>query len=487
MRPLVLASAAVLLAVPPAFALDGSTAAHIAAIENGLSPAVVIVGRPQPSSNLLERMRETKTPGVSIAFFENGRIVWTRTYGEADVASGRPVTPDTLFQAGSISKSVTAVGALGLVQAGSLDLDQDVNDRLSGWRVPDTAFTADQKVTLRRLLSHTAGLTVHGYDGYARDVAAPTTIQVLNGAPPANSQPVVSTTAPGQSWSYSGGGYVVTQLLMTETSGQTFPEVMHREVLGPAHMASSSFEQELPPPLAARAATGYLENGEPVPGGHHIYPEMAPAGLWTTPSDLARFAIAVQSSVAGAPHPLLARPTVDAMMTRTLNNWGLGVDLGPPTGPALFRHNGDNAGFHAALVAFTGGARQGVAVMSNGDGGGALVPEIVRAVAASYGWDIDKPELVQLARVSPQTLAEMAGVYEIPGLATLTITAKGDRLYVFAPALSPTPYELLPRSQTTFFIAANGTTGEFHRGPDGKVTGLTVSGLIGTFQAVRKP
>jgi hypothetical protein len=262
---------------------------------------------------------------------------------------------------------------------------------------------------------------------------------------------------------------------------------MHRLVLAPAHMQSSTYEQDLPPALAARAATAYVGSGEPVPGGHHLYPEMAPAGLWTTPSDLARFAITLQASVAGGPNPLLGKTSVDAMMTRTLNNWGLGVDLGPAGGSAMFEHSGDNAGFHADLIAFTGGERQGVAIMTNGDGGSALVPEIVRAVAKSYGWGIDQPELVRLAAVSPRALAELAGVYEIPGLATLTVTADSDKLYVFAPALSPEHYELLPRSPTTFFIVENGMTGEFHRGADGAVSGLTLSGPLGSFQAIRKP
>jgi CubicO group peptidase (beta-lactamase class C family) len=490
MRYLALASAIWLFAAAPTLAAErgeSSTAAHIAAIENGLTPPLLIAGRPRPASNLLERMRETKTPGVSIAFFEKGRIVWTRTYGLADVASGRPVTPDTLFQAASISKSVTAAGALRLVEAGSLDLDQDVNARLSGWRVPDSAFTAEKKVTLRGLLSHTAGLTVHGYDGYAPGVAVPTTIQILNGAAPANSLPVVSTQAPGQYWSYSGGGFVVTQLLMTETSGEAFPALMRRLVLTPAHMATATFEQNLPPALAAKAASGYLQNGDAVPGGHHLYPEMAAAGLWTTAADLARFAIAVQDSIAGVPHPLLGKAETDAMMTRTLNDWGLGVNLGPADGPAHFEHSGDNAGFHAYLIAFSRGERQGVAIMSNSDGASLLIPEIVRAVAQSYNWGIDRPKVVHLAKVSPAAMAELAGVYEIPGLATVTVTSEGDRLYAAAPALGPQRYELLPETQSTFFILENGLSAEFARSPDGRVATMAISGSIGHFQAIRKP
>jgi CubicO group peptidase (beta-lactamase class C family) len=491
MLRLLAAAAIALLAAEAAPANAGSatmtTEAHIAQIENGLAPSVVIAGRPQPSSSLTERMRETHTPGVSIAFFEDGRIVWARGWGLADVASGRRVTPETLFQAGSISKPVTAFGALILVQNGALDLDQDVNARLTGWQVPPSAFTAEQKVTLRRLLSHTAGLTVHGYNGYPPGAPVPTTIEVLNGAPRANSVPVVSNAVPGAQWAYSGGGYVATQLLMSEVENTPFPALMHRLVLGPAHMASSTYDQPPEGPLGSRLATGYRDSGEPVEGGHHLYPEMAAAGLWTTPSDLARFAIAVQASVADQASALLNPALARAMTTRTLNNWGLGVNLGPPDGPAMVEHGGDDQGFNAELTAFTSGKRQGVAIMTNGDGGGTLIREILAAVAQSYGWSIDKPEVVHLASVPPATLAEYAGVYEITGLATLTVTAENGRLYVSAPELSPQRHELLPLSQTDFVVIDPRVTGAFERGPNGAVTAIRIGGAIGDWEAKRKP
>jgi CubicO group peptidase (beta-lactamase class C family) len=466
---------------------DMTTDAHIAQIEQGLAPPIVVANRPRQSSSLAERMHETHTPGVSIAFFESGKIVWARGYGLADVASGRPVTPDTRFQAGSISKPVAAFGALRLVQAGVLDLDQDVNARLTGWRVPDTAFTAEQKVTLRRLLSHTAGLTVHGFEGYAVGEPVPDTIQVLNGAPPANSAPVVSASTPGQFWAYSGGGYVVSQLLMTEAAGEPFPAVMRRKVFNPAHMSRSTFEQLPPDALKSSLATGYRRTGDPVVGDHHGYPEMAAAGLWTTPSDLARFAIAVQTSVRHARNALLGPAMADAMTTRTLNNWGLGVDLGRPEAPPMFQHSGDDQGFNADLIAFTGDSRQGIAIMTNGDGGATLIPEIVRAVAGSYGWEIDKPKVVRLAQLTPEALAGLVGAYEIPGLATLTITAEPDGLYLDAPAVSPERFELLPESETRFFILESGVTADFLRGPDGAVDGIAVGGPLGDWQAKRKP
>jgi CubicO group peptidase (beta-lactamase class C family) len=467
--------------------LTAADQAHIAAIENGLVPAVVIKGRPTPTATLAKRMAETHVPGVSIAVFDHGRIVWAKGYGLADVATSRPVTPETLFQAGSISKPLTAVAALRLVEAGKLDLDQDVNARLRAWKVPENAFTAQQKVTLRRLLSHSAGLTVHGYNGYRRDEPVPTTVQVLNGQTPANSAPVVVVAVPGSSWSYSGGGYVATQLLLSETTGRSFPEVMRREVLTPAGMTHSTYEQPLPEALHGRAATGYRRNGEPVAGSWYVYPEMAAAGLWTTPSDLARWAIEIQKDHAGRSHRLLSPAMARRMLTLQIAEWGLGVHLVSENGTRRFGHGGDDQGFENDLEAFTTGSGQGVVVMTNGDAGFDLVPEIVRAVASTYGWKALQLEERAVVALDPAVMARYAGGYEIAGLAKLTVTVKDGRLYAAVPQLSPDPFELLAQSQTRFFVLSNGLTAEFVTDASGAPTKINVGGPFGRYEAKRAP
>ena len=489
MNALVFAAAA--LVVIPSFAAaqpySAEDQAHITAIENGLLPAVVIKGRPLPTETLASRMAATKTPGVSIAFFENGRIRWTKTYGLADVASGRPVTPQTLFQAASISKAVTATAAMRLVQDGRLSLDEDVNLGLKSWKVPDSAFTTERKVTLRELLSHTAGLRGFSIPGYAPGLPLPSTIQILNGEAPANTPAVVSDTEPGQRYLYSNGGYVIVELLMTDTTGEAFPDLMRKLVLTPAQMTSSAYDQPLPLALVPQAATGYFVNGQPLSGGRYTYPELGPAGLWTTPSDLARFAIALQNARAGSSQRILTKATARVMMTRRLNNFGLGLNLGPPDGPAMFQHGGSNQGFQADLHAFTGGSRQGVAIMTNGDGGRILIPDILRAVSKAYGWRIERPREVEIVRLSPAELAALTGVYEIPGVTTLTVTVEDGRLYETAAALGPDRFELLPETPTKFFVLANGTTAEFAKDPDGVIRKVAIGGPFGDFQAVRRP
>jgi CubicO group peptidase (beta-lactamase class C family) len=467
--------------------LAAADEAHIAAIENGLVLPVVIKGRPAPAQTLAKRMAETKVPGVSIAFFDHGRIVWAKGYGLADVASGRPVTPETMFQAGSISKPLTAVAALRLVEAGKLDLDQDVNARLRAWRVPDTAFTAQQKVTLRRLLSHGAGLTVHGYNGYRRDEPVPSTVEVLNGQAPANSAPVVVEAVPGSRWAYSGGGYVVTQLLLAETTGLSFPNLMRKEVLEPAGMAHSTYEQPLPEPLHGAAAAGYRRDGAPVAGNWYVYPEMAAAGLWTTPSDLARWAIEVQNDYAGRSHRLLSAAMARQMLTLQIGPWGLGVQLTNQDGTRRFGHGGDDQGFQNDLEAFTTGSGQGVVIMTNGDAGNELIPEILRAVARTYGWKALQPEERVVVAVDPAVLARYAGGYEIPGVAKLTLSVKDGRLYAAAPVLAPDPFELMAQSPTRFFIPSNGLTLEFVTDANGSPSKINIAGPFGRYEAKRAP
>jgi CubicO group peptidase (beta-lactamase class C family) len=397
------------------------------------------------------------------------------------------VTPETLFQAGSISKPVAATAALRLVEAGKLDLDQNVNARLRAWQVPENAFTAQQKVTLRRLLSHGAGLTVHGFNGYRRDEPAPTTVQVLNGQAPANNIPIVVTAVPGTAWAYSGGGYVATQLLLSETTGLTFPDLMRREVLTPAGMTHSTYQQPLPDALHGRAATGYRRNGQPVAGNWYVYPEMAAAGLWTTPSDLARWAIEIQKDRAGRSHRLLSPAMARQMLSHQIGPWGLGVQLTNEGATRRFGHGGDDQGFENDLEAFITGSGQGVVIMTNGDAGGDLIPEIERAVAKSYGWAALQPEERAVVPVDPAVLARYAGVYEVAGLAKMTLTVKDGRLFAAVPVLTPDPLELMAQSQTRFFVQANGLDAEFVTDANGAPTKINIGGPFGRYEAKRMP
>jgi CubicO group peptidase (beta-lactamase class C family) len=361
---------------------------RIRRIESAILPAVLAVGTDRRAPTLADRMKALNVPGVSIAVIRDGRIEWARGFGVTRIG-GPPVGTDTLFQAASISKPVTAMAVLRLVQRGQLDLDADANRYLTSWRIPSNGFTAQRKVTLRQLITHTAGMTVHGFPGYASGVSVPTTVQVLNGASPANTPPIVVDTVPGTAWRYSGGGYTVVQQLLEDVTGTPFATLMRDSVLRPIGMTHSTFEQPLPASRSAEAATPYRELGQPARGGPHTYPEMAAAGLWTTASDLALLAIEIQKSLSGTSNRVLSAAMTRQMLTKGLGNYGLGWSIDGSAARPYFTHGGANEGFRSSLIAYNAG--DGVVIMTNASNGGALAAEIRQTIAHEYDWPDFQP------------------------------------------------------------------------------------------------
>jgi CubicO group peptidase (beta-lactamase class C family) len=330
-------------------------------------------------------MQKRHITGLSMAVIQDGKIIKAKGYGLADKGGSLAVTTTTLFQAGSVSKSVAALGALHLVEQGKLALDTDVNATLQTWKVPENEFTKTKKVTLRRLLSHSAGLTVHGFPGYALDQPLPTLVQVLDGAKPANTAPIRVDIEPGSKLRYSGGGYTVMQQMIIDVTGKPFPRFMQEGVLTPLGMADSTYAQPLPKHKAADTATGYYGNGEAVKGRWHVYPEMAAAGLWTTASDLARFAIGIQHSLAGESNPVISQSMTRQMLTDQGESDGLGVFL-QGTGETLrFTHNGRDEGFDAVMVAYASRGQGAVILINTNDDSGALA-RVLDAIAHEYHW-----------------------------------------------------------------------------------------------------
>lgn len=333
---------------------------------------------------LQKTMELYKVPGLSVAVIDHFQILWAKGYGVIEAGSSKPVTRKTLFQAGSISKPVAAAGALALVEQGKLALDEDVNLKLKTWKVPENEFTKTEKVTLRRLMSHSAGLTVHGFPGYDVDAPLPTLEQILNGERPANTPPIRVDLVPGTKGRYSGGGVTIEQQLMIDVTGKPFPALLRQLVLDKLGMSDSSYEQPLPLARAVMTAGGTRRDGTAVHGRWHIYPEMAAAGLWTTPADLAKFAIEIALSKHGKSNRVLSEKMTEQMLTPVVPEIGLGFFL-EKDNPGQFGHGGADEGFQALLTMNTDSG-QGVAVMANSDNGIAVGEFVVRSVAKEYGW-----------------------------------------------------------------------------------------------------
>ena len=362
-----------------------SDAARIEQIEKNTALIEQGGGKPPIQLPLTELMEKYRVPGLSIAVIENFQIAWVRCYGVIEAGSSQPVTPRTLFQAGSISKPVAATAALWMVEQGKLSLDTNVNDTLKSWKVPDNEFTRTEKVTLRRLMSHTGGLTVHGFPGYDVDDKLPTIVEVLNGEKPANTAPVRVDFVPGTKFRYSGGGVTIEQLMMTEVSGKKFPDLMREVVLDKIGMTDSSYQQPLLRERSAMTAGGTDGAGKLIHGRWHIYPEMAAAGLWTTPTDLAKFAIEIANSRNGKSNKILSEKMATQMLTPTMDaRVGLGFFMDKKV-PAQFGHDGADEGFQA-LLSMNYQTGNGFAIMANSDFGIATASWLARAVAREYGW-----------------------------------------------------------------------------------------------------
>ena len=349
---------------------------------------------------LAERMEYYEVPGVSIAVINNFEVEWAKGYGVLEAGRDEPVTHDTLFHAASIAKPVSAAAALALVERGLLDLDENVNDRLLSWQVPENEYTTEEKVALRRLLSHSAGLT----DGwgkvescYALGGEAPTVTiqQIMDAEAPAGPiKPTRVTMVPGTQYRYSNLGYGIVELLIVDVAQKPFPEFMQETVLGPLGMISSTFEQPLPEDLRATPTTEHYESGQPFEGKRHHFPILASGGLWTTPSDLARFAVEIMLSRAGKPNKVLSQEMANQMLTPQIDNddeHGLAFELSGEGQDFRFIHTGATWGSSSVLMAFAKRG-QGAVVMTNAASGPGIIRlEILLSISAEYGWPITPP------------------------------------------------------------------------------------------------
>lgn len=440
---------------------------RISRVENGLlSPSLVKGDKPM---KLVDEMKYLAVPGVSIAVINNGKIEWARGYGVLEAGTNGRVTPETRFQAASISKAVAAMGILSLVRENKLSLDEDVNKKLVSWKLPENEFTKQQKVTLRGLLSHSASITVHGFEGYSAAQPVPTLIQILNGTTPANSPPIRVDGPLYKEYRYAGGGFVIMQQLLADINQKPFPAFMQETVFSKLGMTHSTYEQPLPKQFANSAAVGYRSNGDRIKGNWNTYPEMLAAGLWTTPTDLARFLIEIQKTRAGKSNKILNKKMVDEMLTPQVGGRGLGLFLYGKNGTARFGHDGSNEGYRCSMIAYTD-TGQGAVIMTNSDNGAKLAAEIMISIAREYGWRDFLPKEKIIYPVDPKTYDDLTGSYQLePGI-TFNITAENGKLII--QAIGQEKVQLLPLSETDFFLREADVELKFIRDSQGKVNSI---------------
>lgn len=409
------------------------------AIEARVLPVVQIRGEEQFFS-LETLMKELKVPAVSIAVIEQGQVVWAKAYGVREQGRSAGVNTQTRFQAASISKPVNALTVLRVAQEKGLDLDAPVNGYLKSWRIPKHEWSESQPVTLRHLLSHTGGTTVHGFSGYQHGAPFPSTTQILSGQSPSNSPRVFVDKTPGASFRYSGGGTVITQLMLEDQLGRPYPDIASKYALTPLKMTHSSFAQPQDAATLALAAVGHDANGSVIPGKYQVHPEMAAAGLWTTPTDLAQFLIAVAKARKGQAGPI--SPETAKQMTKiqfSLGDPGMGMGLGPFlrsfNGHPAFGHGGSNRGYRCEMIAGLDG-RFGYAIMTNSDNGDVLIQAISRTLLSQPGWP-GGYETLERVPMSAQLQDTVRGTYSSGGLDVFAIASKANRLTIQRPFQEP--------------------------------------------------
>jgi CubicO group peptidase (beta-lactamase class C family) len=422
---------------------------RIQRVESGLLPPI-IKGRTAPM-NLAERMRFYHVPGVSIAVINNGVLEWARGYGVRQAGGNEPVTAETLFPAGFITQPVTAMAVMRLVQEGKLRSDEDINQRLISWKIPENEHTKERKVTLRLLLNQTSGLSFSEFKGYPIDGAVPTLRQLLEGLPPAPAQPVRVEQTPGtEVGRIYGSDYHVLQQLLIDVTGKPFPQLMQETVLDRLGMQHSTFQQPLPKSLWAQTASGHLKDGEPVKNGWYVYPEMARTGLWTTPSDLARFAIDLHLTTAGKSSRVLSAEMM-GQMDQILGPSENIVHDERAVGPSKWKlYVGYAEGFLVYMVNYPNSGKGAVVMINRGNYGHGLQDEILRSIAKEYDWP-DYLEEKVLVTVDPKTLSSYAGQYLLPPNFVMTIKVESDKLLLGTPD-GPPRLELLPESESRFFF-----------------------------------
>lgn len=403
--------------------------------------------------NILDRMKTYKIPSVSIALINNGKIEWSKTYGYADVEKKRLANKTTLYQVASITKSLNGLGIMKLVQEGKLSLTNDIRNYLKTWAFPDNEISKNKTITLKNLLSHTAGLSVHGFIGYSSSDTIPTINQILNGVRPANNEPIKPIYPISEHFEYSGGGYTVIRKILDDNISSNYDSLMTALVLKPLKMTNSTFSQPLSHQYK-NYAFGCDKEMQTLKGKYYVYPEQAAGGLWSTATDIAKFVISIQNTLKGSSNSLLNKSLTEEMLTPILNDYGLGFGVVKKGGEKYFWHEGESFGYNSIYYgSFTTG--KGVAILTNAypNNGQPFIQELLNSVAVTYGWkDFYNPVKKKLAIVSDSLLTKYIGDYysENPQM-KITISKNGNQLELTARR----PEKMYAIKTNIFFLASS--------------------------------
>ena len=451
-------------------------------VESGLLKAAVFKGLEPEKMKLADRMQYYRVPGVSIAAIYKNKIDWAKAYGVKNARFSDPILTDSLFQAAALSQPVAALTALHFVEKGRLSLDSDVNTVLKSWKIPESPFTQRNKVTLRRILNHSASLVPEKLIGYPQSEDLPSLRMILDGEKPALPPGVWLTGQPGAAFLFSDAGYAVLQQLLEDLEEKAFPAIAEEAVFQPLGMQNSTFECPLPSALEEKAVSGHLREGAPVEGRWYRYPAAAASGLWSTPTDLALFVIEVMKTARGESQKIVSPALTQSMLTPEEGIHGLGLYI-EDAGDNLFFHIwGSNKGYECILVGYPVRG-EGAVVMTNSENGYYIIHEILRGISAAYEWPHFQPEVKTLYRLDDSIYPQYVGKYEVTPDYILDV-AHEDYYLVITPT-GQVPTKFYAQGLTVFFSTDPYILIRFVKDSAGKVTGLVLN-QRGQFTEARK-
>ena len=323
--------------------------------------------------------------GMDLSVIVKGKIEWRHSFGVGNANDKYKVDSNSIFQCASISKPITAIGVLKLVEEGKVELDNDVNQYLKGWQLNDNKFTKDSTVTVRKLLTHTAGTNFSGSDGYKQNEHLPSLIAILNGK--GNTPAVEVQSVPGTEWKYSGGGYLILQKLIEDVSGDSFENYMQRILFEPLGMMNSTFKTYKVKDSIPRIVYGHKKNGKVIKEGWRLHPESAPAGLWSTTGDIGLYIIEIQSILAGEKNGILNKESIEEMLKPHMNNAGLGpYTRKEKNGMSYFGHTGANDGYRLIFDASNELQQGGFVLFFNSEVDFYILNKVYTTIFELYSW-----------------------------------------------------------------------------------------------------
>ena len=431
-------------------------------VADHMRPRVVFQDQEQ-SAGMLQRMAVHHTPALSVAVIRDGKLDWTAAWGVLE-SSGAKADCSSLFQGGSLAKPATLVAVLRMKQAGAIGFDDDIETLLTDYRLPAGQQSAENPVTLRNLFRHTSGITPGGYQGYSPESALPTTTQILRGQAPANAPAIAVVAKPNEHLAYSGGGYTLIEAALQDRFKRPFEQLMQEWLIGPFGMRQASFVQPMPNANRNHAAKGHVVDGSPVPGGWNNHPERAAAGLWATPSDLARLLVQLRKASEGK-SSFLGQALVSELLADPIEGHSYGFRRIGEGDDLFITHYGGTAGYRAGMTInlLTG---DGAVYLSNSDSGSELGVEFLNAVSEVYGWNEFKTVKVKRVVQSEEVLRSLAGLYDFQGGPTVAVEFEQGGLTLVFPnkdRYAMTPIEGAPLE---FIHPANAVRATFKQSKD---------------------